>query len=68
MNKEVQPGTYRSDGKDGTLCYWARLNDTTGEVEDIIASGNAKGQVIVKVSKSDKAFQTSDCKPWQKID
>ncbi|GAA3925224.1 hypothetical protein GCM10022244_38420 [Streptomyces gulbargensis] len=68
VGKDIQPGTYRSDGKDNALCYWARLSDTTGELEDTIASGNAKGQTIVKIDTSDKAFQSSDCKPWQKID
>ncbi|MFF3604246.1 hypothetical protein [Streptomyces sp. NPDC002463] len=67
VGKDIQPGTYRSDGKDNALCYWARLSDTTGEVGDTIASGNTKGQAIVKIDASDKAFQTSDCKPWQKI-
>ncbi|MEV4936819.1 hypothetical protein [Streptomyces zaomyceticus] len=68
VGKDIRPGTYRSDGKDNALCYWARLSDTTGEVEDVIASGNAEGQAIIKIDGSDKAFQTSDCKPWQKID
>ncbi|MEU8622071.1 hypothetical protein [Streptomyces sp. NPDC048623] len=68
VGKDIQPGTYRSDGKDNVLCYWARLSDTTGELGDIVANGNAEGQVIVKINPNDKAFQTSDCKPWQKID
>ncbi|MGW6393359.1 hypothetical protein ACWFR1_23270 [Streptomyces sp. NPDC055103] len=67
VGKDIQPGTYRSDGKDNALCYWARLSDTTGELGDIIASGNAEGQAIIKIDTSDKAFQTSDCKSWQKI-
>ncbi|MCX2179005.1 hypothetical protein KV205_00440 [Streptomyces sp. SKN60] len=67
VGKDIQPGTYRSDGKDNVLCYWARLSDTTGELGDIIASGNAEGQAIVKIDPSDKAFQSSDCKSWQKI-
>jgi len=67
VGKDIQPGTYRSDGKDNTLCYWARLSDTTGELGDIIANGNADGQAIVKIDPRDKAFQTSDCRAWQKI-
>ncbi|MFF8939208.1 hypothetical protein ACF08O_31725 [Streptomyces paradoxus] len=68
VGDEVMPGTYRSDGKDRDLCYWARLSDTTGQTDDIIASGNAEGQTIVKIVASDEAFQSSDCKPWKKID
>ncbi|WP_157856538.1 MULTISPECIES: hypothetical protein [Streptomyces] len=67
VGKDIQPGTYRSDGKDNTLCYWARLSDTTGELGDIIANGNAAGQAIIKIDSGDKAFQTSDCKPWRRI-
>ncbi|MEU4065953.1 hypothetical protein AB0F25_26655 [Streptomyces wedmorensis] len=49
------------------LGYWARLSDTTGELGDIIANGNATGQAIIKIDSGGKAFQTSDCKSWQRI-
>ncbi|MFG3495917.1 hypothetical protein [Streptomyces sp. NPDC047928] len=67
VGEDIQPGTYRSDGADTALCYWARLSDTTGEADDIIANGNAKGQIVVKIAPADAAFEASDCKPWTKI-
>lgn len=67
VGEDIKPGTYRTEGKDNTLCYWARLSDTTGEAGDIIASGSAEGQTIVKIAPGDEAFQSSDCKPWKKI-
>ncbi|MFJ9250345.1 hypothetical protein [Streptomyces sp. NPDC101776] len=67
VGKDIQAGTYRSKGKNKYGCYWARLSDTTGEGDAIIANGNAEGPAIVKVSAGDRAFQTTDCKPWKKI-
>ncbi|MDQ0605253.1 hypothetical protein QF037_009598 [Streptomyces canus] len=68
VGKDIQAGTYRSEGKNKYGCYWARLSDTTGEEDAIIANGNAEGPAIVKVAAGDKAFQTTDCQPWKKID
>ena len=67
VGKDIQAGTYRSEGKNTYGCYWARLSDTTGESGAIIANGNAQGPAIVKIAAGDKAFQTTDCKPWKKI-
>lgn len=67
VGKDIEAGTYRSEGKNKYGCYWARLSDTTGEGDAIIANGNAEGPAIVKIAAGDKAFQTTDCKPWKKI-
>ncbi|MEU6444820.1 hypothetical protein [Streptomyces sp. NPDC047046] len=67
VGEDIKAGTYRSEGKNKYGCYWARLSDTTGEGDAIIANGNAEGPAIVKVAAGDKAFQTTDCKPWKKI-
>ncbi|MFF7290222.1 hypothetical protein [Streptomyces griseorubiginosus] len=67
VGQDVQAGTYRSEGKNKYSCYWARLSDTSGEGDAIIANGVAEGPAIVKVAAGDKAFQTTDCKPWTKI-
>ena len=67
VGKDIQAGTYRSEGKNKYGCYWARLSDTTGEGSAIIANGNAQGPAIIKIAAADKAFQTTDCKPWKKI-
>ncbi|WP_328491440.1 hypothetical protein OHS59_00835 [Streptomyces sp. NBC_00414] len=67
VGKDIEAGTYRSEGKKAYGCYWARLSDTTGETGAIIANGNAQGPAIVKVAAGDQAFQTTDCKPWKKV-
>jgi hypothetical protein len=67
VGSDIKPGTYRSEGKNKYGCYWARLSDTTGEGDAIIANGNAEGPAIVKIAAGDRAFQTTDCKPWEKI-
>ncbi|MFD4561942.1 hypothetical protein ACFWP5_47865 [Streptomyces sp. NPDC058469] len=67
VGKDIHAGTYRSEGKNTYGCYWARLRDTTGKGSAIIANGNAQGPAIVKIAAADKAFQTTDCKPSEKI-
>ncbi|MGW1070677.1 hypothetical protein ACWD4F_40035 [Streptomyces aureus] len=67
VGNDIKAGTYRTEGKNQYGCYWARLSDTTGELNAIIANGNVQGPAIVKVAARDKAFQTTDCKPWKKI-
>jgi len=73
---EVKPGTYRAvvpkpaTGAEGLpSCYWARLKDTNGDVNSIIANDTATaGQTLtVTVKSTDKAFQTTGCGSWVKI-
>jgi len=63
---DVQPGTYRSAGPaDSTgICYWARLKDTTGDMDSIIANDVGKGPQVVTVKKTDGAFSTRGCATW----
>ena len=63
---DVQPGTYRSAGlADSTgICYWARLKDTTGDMDSIIANDVGKGPQVVTVKKTDGAFSTRGCATW----
>ncbi|MEV0118373.1 hypothetical protein AB0H77_34875 [Streptomyces sp. NPDC050844] len=71
VGTEIKPGTYRTAGPADDVinsCYWARLKSTTGDVGDIIASGDSKGPVTVTISPGDKAFQTTGCKNWKKVD
>ncbi|GAA3145852.1 hypothetical protein ACFQ0X_37505 [Streptomyces rectiviolaceus] len=71
VGAEIKPGTYRTAGPADNIidnCYWARLKSTSGDVGDIIANGNTKGPATVTVSPGDKAFQTTGCKDWAKVD
>lgn len=70
VNRQVNPGTYVTRGPSDRSfpnCYWARLSGTGGDLNDIIANGNAGGQAIVTISSGDEAFETSGCQPWHKI-
>jgi hypothetical protein len=73
---EIKPGTYRAvvpkpnNGAEGLpSCYWARLKDTAGDISSIIANDTAAaGQTLtVTIKPTDKAFQTTGCGPWVKI-
>lgn len=56
---DITPGKWRTDGPpsgDGP-CYWARLKNTDGDFDSIIANGNAGGKTTVTIGKTDGAFQ-----------
>lgn len=57
---QVAPGKYKTQGpEDGDhSCYWARLKNTDGDLESIVANGNAEGPTVVTVGPRDGAFET----------
>lgn len=55
---DIQPGTYSSDSP---YCYWARLSDTTGSPDSIIANGISEGPTTVTILPGDNAFETNGC-------
>lgn len=70
VGSDIKPGTYKTTGpSDSDLpnCYWARLDSTSGDFDDIIANGNPGGQTTITISSSDKAFETSGCAEWEKV-
>jgi hypothetical protein len=67
--KDMKPGRYQTKGpadQDG-FCYWERLSGFSGDGDEIIANGNASGQGIVTIKKTDKGFGTSGCQAWRMI-
>jgi hypothetical protein len=68
VGKDVQPGTYRTKGSDGSNfgCYWARLSGFGGSVDEIIANNGSydKGPQVVTIAATDKGFQTRGCGKW----
>lgn len=62
---EVKPGTYVSDG--GESCYWARLRNTSGSLDSIIANSINPGRQRVTIRSTDKAFETTGCPTWRKV-
>ena len=64
VGEDIQPGTSQTDGGGEFGCYWARLSDTSGELEGIIANGNPQGPTTVTIAPSDAAFETDSCSDW----
>ena len=64
VGTDVAPGTYTARGSG---CYWARVRAFTGDLNAIIANGNASGRVIVTISRSDRGFQSSRCGTWSRV-
>jgi hypothetical protein len=64
VGTDIKPGTYRSS-PDGD-CYWARLKNTSGDFEAILANGNGTNQVVT-LKKTDKALESARCAPWTRI-
>jgi hypothetical protein len=64
VGTDIKPGQYKSGPESG--CYWARLSNTNGDLDSIIANHNG-GNSVVTIKRSDKAFETSGCGTWKKI-
>ena len=65
VGADVKPGTYRSSSSGD--CYWARLRNTNGDLDSIIANGNGGNQVVT-IKRTDKAFESANgCAPWTKV-
>lgn len=65
VSQDIKPGLYTS--KSTGTCYWARLSDLTGELDDVIANGNNSPE-IVEVQASDAAFESRGCGRWVPVE
>jgi len=65
VGTDIQPGQYRNAGSSD--CYWARLSNTTGDLDAILANDNVDGQAIVTIAATDAAFESTRCGTWTKI-
>lgn len=67
VGEDIKPGTYKTAGSAGSHpCYWARLQDASGELGSIIANDNIKGQTRVALKKGEY-FETNRCQEWQRV-
>ncbi|MDX3098035.1 hypothetical protein PV417_26415 [Streptomyces sp. ME19-03-3] len=66
VGTDMKAGTYRTAGPDGSLCYWERAKDSTGDFDSIIANNNLQGSGRVTVRKGE-VFKTTGCKKWAKV-
>jgi len=66
VGSDMKAGTYRTAGPDGSLCYWERAKDSTGDFDSIIANNNLQGSGRVTVRKGE-VFKTTGCQKWAKV-
>jgi len=68
VGKDIQPGTYKATAT-GINGYWARMKDTSGGVESILANDNVNSgeQAVVTISPSDAAFKSTGFTEWTKV-
>jgi hypothetical protein len=64
VGDDIQAGRYQAMADEGGLCYWARLQDDTGDFESIIANNGTSGRASVTIEASDGAFESSGCTQW----
>lgn len=65
MQRDIAPGTWRSDGD---ACYWTRLAGFTGEESDVIDRGFSNDPVEVEITDSDVGFKSSQgCGVWVRV-
>jgi hypothetical protein len=62
-NGQIAPGKYKSPGSNGGAmgCYWARMKDDSGSVDDVIASDYTHGPAILTVRNTDKYVKVENC-------
>jgi hypothetical protein len=67
----ITPGWIESPGPrpDANRCLWERLSGPqAGRIEFIIDTGNpTHGPVLVHVDKTDYAFWSQGCQPWERV-
>jgi hypothetical protein len=61
VGRDIQTGTYRGEAGADILesCYWARLNNLSGDFNALIANDNSNGQFYVQILESDFALSTA---------
>ena len=70
VGTDIVPDTYETTGPAAGgigMCSWSRLKDTSGNFDSIFANGVQQGPTTVTISKTDGAFKTAGCNPWQKV-
>jgi hypothetical protein len=67
VGQDIKPGTYKTNGPgDGSMCYWERDKDSSGDFNSIITNGTPTGTGRVTVNKGE-VFKTQGCQDWTKV-
>ncbi|MFI0219733.1 hypothetical protein [Streptomyces lydicus] len=51
---------------DGSMCYWERSKDSSGDFNSIITNGTPTGTGRVTVNKGE-VFKAQGCQDWTKV-
>jgi Protein of unknown function (DUF2510) len=65
VGEHIEPGQYRSNGKAGEYCYWARVSNFRGGGIDGIISVGYRPELI-EIQPGDAGFFTYECGTWSK--
>ncbi len=64
VGSEIQPGTWKSSGVEGGLCY----ADTQNKGGDILQQEvAAEGSAIIRITEKAYTFKSSGCGSWKKV-
>lgn len=64
VGQKTPAGVYVSvDNASGSLCYWQRAHDASGNLDSIIENDNARGQAVVQIQNGE-VFTTRGCNRW----
>ncbi len=66
VNTDIEPGTYRNSGSTG--CYYVRLSEFSGGMEDIIANQISDEPTVVTIEPTDAGFQSQRCGTWTRVE
>ena len=68
VGSDIHPGLYKSEAGGGLLpfCSWSRLSDVDGSLGSLIATDIVVGgQVLVEITATDFAFESTGCETWE---
>lgn len=68
IGEDMPPGIWRATAGD-IGCYWERRTGTGGTADQVITNGlgDPGKEITIEIKKTDKAFFSSGCGQWRKI-
>ena len=71
VGKDLKPGVYQGTCPEDTVvgCYWARLKDTDGQLESVLANNvtTTGGKITLRVKVTDYAVEIRGGNEWKRV-
>jgi hypothetical protein len=64
VGSDIKPGTWKSSGAEGGLCYADTKTENGGILEQEVAN---EGSVIIRITKRAYTFESRGCGTWKKV-